>query len=75
MATGVHRPSTLIFNRPIRDLLPQMNRQPININADDECHEALKACLYKYHEGNDTHKDSISFPIGSTVAVQHEDGG
>ena len=28
-------PTTLLFNRPIIALLPQMIREPINFNADD----------------------------------------
>ena len=38
----VSSPTTLLLNRTIRALLPQMNMGPINFNADDECHEALK---------------------------------
>ena len=72
IGTGLPSPATMLFNRPIRTLLPQMNREPININADDEHCEALKACQ---DNCNYTFKDSFSFPIGSTVAVQHEDGG
>ena len=52
-----------------------MNRKPININNDDAQYEALKAHQDEYIKDNDTHKDSLSFPIWSTVAVQHEDGG
>ena len=29
----------------------------------------------KYVKNNDTHEESFSFPIGSIVAVQCEDGG
>ena len=65
----------LLFNRPIRGLLPEMNREPIKINNDDAQYEALKAHQHKDVKNNDTHKDSLSFPIGSTIAVQHEDGG
>ena len=32
---GLHSPVTLLFNRSIRGLLPQMNREPINTNNDD----------------------------------------
>ena len=32
-----------IFNRPIRALFPQINREPFNINADNENYETLKA--------------------------------
>ena len=44
MPHGAGLPSLamLLFNRPIRGLLPQMNRQPININNDDAQYEALK---------------------------------
>ena len=45
-----------------------MNREPININAGDEQQD-------KYIKGNDTHKDSLSFPIGSIEAMKREDGG
>ena len=74
---GLGLPSTaiLLFNRPIRGLLPQINREPININSKDAQYEALKAHQSKYIKENDTHKDSLSFPIGSTVTIQHEDGG
>ena len=70
IGTGLPSPATLLFNKPITALLPQMNREPININADDEHYEALKSCQDKYLKGNDTHKNLLSFPIRSTVAVQ-----
>ena len=51
-----------------------MNREPINFNADDENYKALK-----YAKINTLRvmilTDSFSFPIGSTIAVQCEDGG
>ena len=68
-------PTIPLFNRLMRTPLPQINRKVINIDANDENYDALKVCKGKYPKGNDTHKDSLSFPIGSTVAVQHEDGG
>ena len=52
-----------------------MNREPININNDGVYYEALKAHQNKYIKENDTCKDSLSFPIGPTVAIQCEDGG
>ena len=36
--------ATLLFNRPIRALLSQINMEPINFNANDKHHEALKTC-------------------------------
>ena len=54
---------------------PKINRDPINFNAHDEHYKALKRCQEKYIKCSNTHKDSFSFPIESTVAVQCEDGG
>ena len=53
----------------------QINREPINFKTDDENYEALKSWQDKYIKGNNTHKGSISFHVGSTVAMQGEDGG
>ena len=39
---GIPSPATLLFNRPIRSLLPQMNREPINIKNYNAYYEALK---------------------------------
>ena len=62
--TGLSSPATFFIKRPIRSLLPQMNRKPIDINADDEHYEALKTGQDKYFKGSDAHKDSLYFPIG-----------
>ena len=40
--TGLPSPSTMLFNRPIRGLLHQMNREQININNDDAQNIVLK---------------------------------
>ena len=64
-------PSMLLFNRLIKGLLPQMNRKPIIINYDDVQYEVLKACHDIYVKNNEAHKDSLSFPIASTVPMQH----
>ena len=70
---GLPSPAILLFKRPIKSLLPQMNREPININNDDIHYEVLKAHHNKYVKNNDTHKDPLSFPTGSTEAVHCED--
>ena len=74
VGAGLHSPAMLLFNRPIRGILPKMNRGPININNDGTQYKALKSCQDKYVNGNDICKDSLSFPIGSTVSLQCEDG-
>ena len=33
---GLPSPTTLLFNMPIRALFPQMKREPIKFNVDDE---------------------------------------
>ena len=68
-------PATLLFNRLIRALLCKMNRLPVIFNANDECYEALQTWQDKYINGSDTHKDSFSFLMGSTLAIQCKDGG
>ena len=51
-----------------------MFREPINVHNANALHEALKAHLNKYDNNNDTQKDCCFF-VGSTVAIQQEDGG
>ena len=69
VGTGLPSPATLLFNRPIRALFPQMNREPININVDKEHCETLKVHHDKYLKGSDRHKGSLSFLIGSIVGM------
>ena len=52
-----------------------MKRELININNDDTWYKALRAHLDKYVKDSDTCKDSLSFPLGSTVAMHCEDEG
>ena len=74
IGVGLPSPVTLLFNSPIRGLLPQMNRELININNDATQFEGHKACQGEYVKNIYTHKDSLYFPIGSTVAVPQKDG-
>ena len=39
VVTGLSSPATMLLNRPIRGLLPQINRKPVN--NDDTHYEAL----------------------------------
>ena len=74
MCVGIPSPAMQPFNRPIWGLSHQMNKDPIDISNNDAQYEALKAYQNKYVKNNDNHKDSLSFPAGSIVTVQHEDG-
>ena len=64
----------LLFNRPIRGQLPEMNRKFISINSDDAQYEVLiphqkllrTMILAMAH---------FLFSTESTVAIQCEDGG
>ena len=66
-------PATMLFNRPIQDPLHQMNRAPTNVNKNNAQYEALKAHQNKYVKNNDTHTDTLSFPIQYTATLQYED--
>ena len=41
IGVGLPSPATLLFNRSIRSLLSQINRDPINYNADSESYKTL----------------------------------
>ena len=66
---GIPSPPALLLNRPIRGLLPQRQREPLNIHNGDAQYEALKQHQNKYVKDNDTVRDSTVF------AVQCEDRG
>ena len=67
-------PAVLLLNRPIRTL-QQIEREPLNINNNNEYNESLKSRQEAYTKNNDTHKDSAFFSAGSTVIVQSKDRG
>ena len=48
IGTGLPSPATLLVSRPIRALLPQVNRELINYIRDNKNYEALKLCQDKY---------------------------
>ena len=71
LGQGLPSPATLLFNYPVRGIIPVMDRPPIDI--DEEHHKALTNRQYRNDQGNDTFKNLVSLPIGSTVVVQQED--
>ena len=73
---GLPSTATLLFNRPMGALLPQMNREPININAFDIHYEVLKACQDTYPKGNDSHELAFfSHRVYSCCETQMVDHG
>ena len=75
MSVVLPNPGMMLFNRTIRALLPQLGREPVNVDNDDEYYKALMSRHEVYTKNNDTQKDSTFFSSGSTVAVQMEDEG
>ena len=47
-------PAIVLFSRPIWGLLPQMNREAINIDNYDGHYESLEHHQKKYNKDNDT---------------------
>ena len=67
-------PATIIFNRPIRDLLYWINLSPM-WNYSEENYNAFKLRHGKLTNNNDTLKEPISLHTRSTLPVQGNDGG
>ena len=63
----------MLINRLIRDLLPQMKKDPIIADNDDLCHKALEAFQRKKMMRAKILKKSYYF-TGAKVVVQLEDG-
>ena len=72
---GLPSLAALFFNHPVRGIVPVMDRPPINTDNDEEHHKALTNRQWRNYWGNDTFKNFVSLPIGSTVAFQWECGG
>ena len=70
MGQGIPSCAMLLFNCPVRGIMPVMDRPPINVDNDDEHHQTLMHRQGKNDQGSDTSKLFMSIPIGSTVAVQ-----
>ena len=56
MLIGADPPSMvmMLFNRLIQQLLPQMNRDPINVDNDDQHGKELEATQRQNNNGKDT---------------------
>ena len=62
-------PKPTMLNRPIPGLLPQMNREPLNINNDEAQYEAFKTFQDKYVKNKDPHHDELFYRIYSNCAL------
>ena len=72
---GLPSPGSIIFNRLVGGLLTRINRLLMMYDYDEENHNLSKLRQNKLTKYNDTLKDPISLCVGSTVAMQREDGG
>ena len=68
-------PATLLFNCLVHGIMPVIDRKLISIDNDDENQKNQMHRQGKNDQNNDTSEIFVSIPIGSTVAVQQEDGG
>ena len=75
LGQGLPSPTTVLFNCPIRGIMPIINRPPVGIDNDEEHHEVIIKRQTKNDKDKDTSKTFVSIPIESTVAVQQKDGG
>ena len=62
-----------MFNRPVRGIMPVLDGKPLIEDCDDDLH--AKIIKRQKKNDNDTAVTFSCIPIGSTVAVQQEDGG
>ena len=56
---GIPSPATMLFNRPIRGLLPQMNIDPINVVNDDIHDKALETHQRKNYKCKDYSSSAV----------------
>ena len=75
LGQGLPSPAAMLFNCPIRGIMPITDRIPVGLDNDEEHHEAIIKRKMKDDKNKDTPKNYVSIPIGSTVAVQQEGGG
>ena len=73
--TRTPHPGNYTINHPIRGILPIISRPLIDINNDEEHYEALENRQIKYDKNQGTPRNYVSIPTGSTVVVQHKNGG
>ena len=65
----------MLFSHPFRSIMLIINRQLVDIGNDEEHKKAIIIRQTINDKDKDTSKRFVSFPIGSTVVIQWEDGG
>ena len=69
LGPGLPCPAMLLFNHPIRGIMPILSRPLISTNNDDEHNEALVKRCTKKDKNHDTSRNYDFIPIGYTVVV------
>ena len=72
LGQGLPTPATLMFNRQVCGIMPVLDCKPVGQECDDKHHSKL---VDRQNRNNNTSPVFASFPIGSAVVVQHDDGG
>ena len=74
LGQGLPSLAMMLFNCPIRGIMPAIPRLPIGIDNDDEHHKVIIKRQAK-NKDKDTSKNFVYLPLGSTLVVQCKDGG
>ena len=72
LGQGLPSPATLMFNRPVHGIMPVVDCKSIGHDCGDEYQHKLVDRQQK--NNNDASPVFAFIPIGSTVAIQQEDG-
>ena len=75
LGQGLPSPAVLLFNHLVHGVMPMIDRKPVSVDNDDEHHIKFMHRQSKNDTNSDASQVFASIPIGSTVAVQWEDGG
>ena len=73
LGQGLPSLATFTFNRPVHGIMPVVDCKPISQDCDDKHHHKL---VDRQQKNNNDASPAFAFiPIGSTIAIQQEDGG
>ena len=66
-------PAAVVFNSPMRGLMPKPNKSPILFNHNDLYNDLIER-QQNAEKSKDAHKSYLLISTKSTVAVKREDG-
>ena len=68
LGQGLPSPATMLFNCPIRGIMPVINRPPFSTNNDDDHHKVLIDRQNRNDKGKDASRNFVSLSIESTAS-------